>query len=352
MAKLCLPQRASEIMYHLVTHNLHGYSQYSRLGDGGRETITLSDGTQATIATGDRDCSSAVITAYQAAGLDVKATYTGNMRSGFVATGKFKWHPWGDDYMPQDGDIYLNETHHTAMSQGLVNGGYTLMEFSISEKGTVDGVEGDQTGWESHVRPAYIYSHGWDGILECTDRTVPIEIPPLPDALKNYTDIDPFGWYIDSLAEAVEKGYIHGYTNTTMGPTDILTRGQAVCMIANAAGAEFEHPYDDVTASPYYYDAVVWAKDNGVINSDNATFSPDSECTRQDFCTMLCNWKGTESSTQYTEFSDWNNVSDYARGPVAWAIETGLIKGSDNMIMPLQTCSRAEAATIMVRLLG
>ena len=179
MAKLCLPDAAAEVMYHLVTHNIHGYSQYSRLGDGGKETITLSDGTKVAIATGDRDCSSACITSYQAVGLDVNATYTGNMRAGFLATGKFKWHPWGDGYLPKNGDMYLNESHHTAMSRGIVNGQYQLMEFSRSETFSIDGVEGDQDGWESHVRDAYVYSHGWDGILECTDRSIPEDEPDI-----------------------------------------------------------------------------------------------------------------------------------------------------------------------------
>lgn len=161
---LNIPEKAAQIHEHLVTHSSHGYSQYSRLGDGGSETFTLSDGTPITLATGDRDCSSSVIDAYQKAGVNVKATYTGNMRRGFLETGLFTWHPWGDGYQAKRGDIYLNETHHTAMCLG--NG--KLSEFSRSEKYSIDGVEGDQDGWESHIRNFYIYSHGWDGVLAYT----------------------------------------------------------------------------------------------------------------------------------------------------------------------------------------
>lgn len=157
-------EKAAQIMEHLCTHSSHGYSQYSRLGDGGTETITLSDGETVKLATGDRDCSSAVINAYQKAGINVNATYTGNMRSGFTKTGYFTWRRWGDGYQPKRGDIYLNETHHTAMCLG--NG--KLGEFSRSETYSIDGVEGDQDGWESHIRDAYVYSHGWDGILQYT----------------------------------------------------------------------------------------------------------------------------------------------------------------------------------------
>lgn len=153
-------ERAAQIMEHLVSCNRHGYSQYSRNGDGGSEMITLSDGSNVTIATGDRDCSSAVIDAYRSAGVDVGgATYTGNMRSCMCGTGNFEWMPMS--YTAQRGDIYLNEVDHTAMCTSAVPD--MLAEFSISENGTIDGVEGDQTGYESCIRTYYDYP--WNGIL-------------------------------------------------------------------------------------------------------------------------------------------------------------------------------------------
>ena len=177
---LKLNERAAQIMEHLVRHNLHGYSQYSRNGDGGRETITLSDGSKVTIATGDRDCSSAVIDAYRSAGLKLPgASYTGNMRNAFLSTGCFKWHP-GTSYSAKRGDIYLvhksNNDGHTAMCTQPYGSpkGDLLAEFSISEKGTIDGKEGDQLndkGWyaESHEKPYYDFP--WDGILEFTGKS-------------------------------------------------------------------------------------------------------------------------------------------------------------------------------------
>lgn len=163
---LSYPERAAQIMEHLVTCPSHGYSQYSRQGDGGSEVVTLSDGSTVTIATGDRDCSSSVIDAWERAlpGSTGDATYTGNMRRGFTESGCFKWRPWGDGYQPKRGDVYLNETHHTEMYIG----GGKLAGFRGSERGTIDGVEGDQTGRESRISNVYTYSKGWDGILAYT----------------------------------------------------------------------------------------------------------------------------------------------------------------------------------------
>lgn len=158
----------AQVMEHLVSHDGgggHGYSQANRMGDGTTETICLSDGTTVTIAGGDRDCSSAVVTALRAVGVNTfGASYTGNMREQLLKTGLFGWRKMGVK-SPQRGDIYLNEKCHTAVCVSPYGSarGDLLAQFSISEKGTVTGTKGDQTGRESNIK-AY-YSYPWDGTL-------------------------------------------------------------------------------------------------------------------------------------------------------------------------------------------
>lgn len=158
----------AQVMKHLVSHDGgggHGYSQANRMGDGTTETICLSDGTTVTIAGGDRDCSSAVVTALRAVGVNTfGASYTGNMREQLLKTGLFGWRKMGVK-SAQRGDIYLNEKCHTAVCVSPYGSarGDLLAQFSISEKGTVTGTKGDQTGRESNIK-AY-YSYPWDGTL-------------------------------------------------------------------------------------------------------------------------------------------------------------------------------------------
>ena len=158
----------AQVMEHLVSHDGgggHGYSQANRMGDGTTETICLSDGTTVTIAGGDRDCSSAVVTALRAVGVNTfGAAYTGNMREQLLKTGLFGWRKMGVK-SAQRGDIYLNEKCHTAVCVSPYGSarGDLLAQFSISEKGTVTGTKGDQTGRESNIK-AY-YSYPWDGTL-------------------------------------------------------------------------------------------------------------------------------------------------------------------------------------------
>lgn len=162
---------AATLMEHLVTHDWHGYTQGSgRWGDGEGFCYIDVDGDQYKVEQGDRDCSSAVIDCWQQAisktpyaGALGSATYTGDMRSVFVNSGLFVWHPMWDGYIAQRGDIYLNETSHTAMCTSAIPD--MLAEFNINEFGGITGGStGDQTGNESRIAPYYDFP--WDGILQ------------------------------------------------------------------------------------------------------------------------------------------------------------------------------------------
>lgn len=142
-------EQAIKWMESLANDNSHGYDQVYRWGEKG-----------------DYDCSSAVITAWETAGVPVKtkgATYTGNMRSVFLKCGfedvtGLVNRSTGSGL--QRGDILLNEVHHVAMYCG--NG--REVEASINEKGTARGGRpGDQTGREILIRSYRNYP--WDCVL-------------------------------------------------------------------------------------------------------------------------------------------------------------------------------------------
>lgn len=169
-------------MEHLVNHDSHGYTQGNRWGNGNKETIDLGDGVSVEVMLGDRDCSSAIIGALSAVGVDTgDATYTGNMKRNILNSGLFEWYGI-NDFSAQRGDIYLNEVCHTAMCTSAYGsaGGDMLAEFSISENGTAYGNEGDQTGWESHITGYYDYP--WDGILHWKNDGATLGEPETPPA--------------------------------------------------------------------------------------------------------------------------------------------------------------------------
>ena len=159
-------------MEHLCICDLHGYSQGERWGRSENGSCFVEcDGHTSEFWIGDRDCSSAVIDAWQEALVDtayegtLRCNTTYDMKSGFLATGLFEWRPM--TFTAQRGDVYLfigdisEGTGHTAMC--ISPNPDMLAEFSISETGGIYGQRGDQTGAESSIHPYYDFP--WDGIL-------------------------------------------------------------------------------------------------------------------------------------------------------------------------------------------
>lgn len=170
-SSLPLYEQFAQVIEHMVTHDGddgHGYTWDARWGDGTYETFYLSDGTPITIQNGDRDCSSNVISALQAIGIDTNgASYTGDMKDALLKTGLFEWYPMSVPHYAKRGDIYLNEAKHTAVCKS--DNPDMMMQFSINENGGVHGgKQGDQTGSESNIRPYRNYP--WDGRLCWKDR--------------------------------------------------------------------------------------------------------------------------------------------------------------------------------------
>lgn len=133
----------------IANDDSHGYDQILRQGP-------------------DYDCSSLIITAFDQAGIPVKAagaTYTGNMRQAFMKCGFQAISTRAGIPVLIKGDILLSEKHHTA----LYIGDGRIVQASINENGKITGGKtGDQTGREIRIGPMYIPSYGWDYILRYT----------------------------------------------------------------------------------------------------------------------------------------------------------------------------------------
>jgi len=202
---------AAEIMEHLVDHDWHGYTQgWGRWGDGeGTCPVSTSIGT-CYVEQGDRDCSSAVISSYEAAGIDCGgATYTGNMKSCMLSTGNFRAHRMSDGYncddgyIAQRGDCYLNEVYHTAMCISAVPD--MLAEFSIAEDGSIYGMTGDQTGWES-LRNNF-YGFPWDWCMEVITEDSPQPSPQPTNGVRYRVSTDINGsWWYDEMVDLYDTG--------------------------------------------------------------------------------------------------------------------------------------------------
>ena len=169
-----------------------------------------------------------------------------------------------------------------------------------------------------------------------------------------FTDVSTSAYYYDAVMWAVENGVTEGTSATTFSPDMACTRAQMVTFLWRAAGSPkpttTNNPFTDVQSGEYYYDAVLWAVENGVTEGTSATtFSPDAVCTRAQTVTFLWRQAGAPVVNYAISFTDVDANAYYAEA-VRWAVSEGVTVGtSDTTFSPDMDCTRAQIVTFMYR---
>ena len=139
-----------------------------------------------------------------------------------------------------------------------------------------------------------------------------------------FVDVATGSYYEDAVDWAVENGITTGVSANRFGPNGVCTRAQAVPFLWRAAGSPAPRsrtmPFTDVPAGSYYYDAVLWAVENGITKGTSETrFSPDDTCTRAQIVAFL--WRSEKSPAAGTAnpFADVKSDAYYADA-VLWAV--------------------------------
>ena len=169
-----------------------------------------------------------------------------------------------------------------------------------------------------------------------------------------FVDVATGSYYEDAVDWAVENGITKGTDDTHFSPDGICTRAQAVTFLWRAAGSPKPEtramPFTDVPAGSYYYDAVLWAVENGITEgTSNTTFSPNATCTRAQIVTFL--WRSEKSPAAGTAnpFADVKSTAYYADA-VLWAVREDITKGTTNTTFsPDADCTRAQIVTFLWR---
>ena len=168
-----------------------------------------------------------------------------------------------------------------------------------------------------------------------------------------FTDVPTSAYYYDAVLWAVENGVTEGTSATTFSPDMSCTRAQMVTFLWRAAGSPepvtTTNPFTDVNSGVYYYDAVLWAVEQGITSGTSATtFAPDATCTRAQTVTFLYRAAGSPAVSGGS-FSDVSADAYYADA-VAWAVSEGVTVGtSDTTFSPDMNCTRAQIVTFMYR---
>ena len=172
----------------------------------------------------------------------------------------------------------------------------------------------------------------------------------------SFVDVAKSDYYYDAVKWAVENGVTTGVTDTIFAPGNPCTRAQTVTFLWRAAGmpqaANRVNPFTDVSVNDYYYEAVLWAVENGITGGTTATtFSPNATCTRAQVVTFLWRYSKEDASIlpMFTDVAE----GDYYYGAVAWAVENGVTTGvTDTTFAPGNPCTRGQIVTFLYRYMG
>ena len=178
--------------------------------------------------------------------------------------------------------------------------------------------------------------------------------PPPAPTVNPFVDVPAGSFYYDAVLWAVEKGVTTGTSATTFEPDGSCTRAQAVTFLWRVAGCPAPKsaamPFTDVKAGSFYYDAVLWAVENGITKgTSETTFEPEAYCTRAQIVTLI--WRAQKSPAAGTDnpFNDVKAGSFYETA-VLWAVKAGVTKGtSATTFEPEGICTRAQIVTFIWR---
>ncbi|MBR3991894.1 MAG: S-layer homology domain-containing protein, partial [Clostridia bacterium] len=174
-----------------------------------------------------------------------------------------------------------------------------------------------------------------------------------------FTDVKTSRWSYEAIQYAVEKGYMNGVGEGIFDPAGSMTRGMVVTVLyrrEDSPEVTFRDVFSDVKAGKYYSDAVIWAKDEGVVNGiTETTFEPNGKITREQLATMLSRFSerclvSVPERADLSGYPDSDQIHNYAKDALAWANEANLIKGmSDGTLSPRGYATREQFATILKR---
>ena len=282
-------------------------------------------------------------------------------------TYKWRFTPTNTNYTILTGEI---ELYHKSSGGGGSSSGYSYYTIkadagtggSISPSGNVSVREGaDQTFTITPDKGCAVFNVKIDGrsigavksySFENVKRAHTIEVSFT--RANEFIDVPASSYFYEAVMWAVENGVTTGISASRFDPDGICTRAQAVTFLWRTAGSPEPEtramPFTDVPVGSYCYDAVLWAVENGITKGTSATtFSPNMTCSRAQIVAFL--WRSEKSPAAGTAnpFADVKSTAYYADA-VLWAVKENITKGTTNTTFsPDADCTRAQIVTFLWR---
>lgn len=165
-----------------------------------------------------------------------------------------------------------------------------------------------------------------------------------------FSDLSLSHWSYNAVLSLYSKGIISGYEDGSIKPDNEISRAEFVKLItqsiSESKSAESKNTFTDVSRDDWFYDFILKAFNEKLIFGSNGKFRPKDSITREDAAVILCRALENKNFTLTDEkkFKDCENISDYAKKPVALLYAAEIISGSgDEIFEPQRNISRAEA---------
>lgn len=170
----------------------------------------------------------------------------------------------------------------------------------------------------------------------------------------NFHDVSRFDYFYDAVKWAAENGIASGTGRYTFSPDAVCTRAQTVTFLWRAAGSPMPRyrtcAFTDVDSRDYYYNAVLWAVEQGITTGLTATtFGPDVTVSRGQVATFLYRAASASKPNTFNPFTDVKTTA-YNYDAILWAYDNRITTGtSDTTFSPDASCTRAQIVTFLYR---
>ena len=170
-----------------------------------------------------------------------------------------------------------------------------------------------------------------------------------------FDDVAKSAWYYKAVEYVAENGIMSGVSAREFAPNAGCSRAmlaQTLYAMSGKPTVKVEGTFADVAANAWYADAVNWAAEKGYVSGvGDGKFAPDASITREQMALILYRYAGSPDASGMVlrEFADGDSVSAYAVDAIRWAVHEGLISGMENnTLAPQGTATRAQVAQILM----
>ena len=184
-------------------------------------------------------------------------------------------------------------------------------------------------------------------------------------ASNQFTDVSgSYKWAANSVDFMYMNDIIKGNNTKNpklFGPGAKMTRAMLVTVLYRAAGEPtvtgITNKFTDNKQGQYYYNAVLWASNMGIVNGATATtFDPNGNVTREQIAAILYRYEGSPTvSGSLSGYPDQAQVSSFAVTAMQWAVGTGIItgvtSGGKTTLSAKGNATRAQVAVMLHRFL-